>query len=170
MEKLKVKLIGKRHTERTAKWSDKMPPVGSEFYVTTPSEARVASMDSNDFYMDEHEWLYHKKDLEFLDEIQQKFKSASETAKVVAEKTMERLNSCTCKSVFDPIDPSHYKQYPIEIIDMMVKVFGKERVADYCLVNAYKYRMRMGLKPGQPVEQDLEKEKWYLKKYNELKS
>ena len=33
---------------------------------------------------------------------------------------------------------------------------------------AFKYRMRMGEKPEQPIDRDLEKEKWYINKANEL--
>jgi hypothetical protein len=62
--------------------------------------------------------------------------------------------------------PTHYNQYPIETIDMMVAVFGKEKTADFCLINAFKYRMRMGRKDD--VAQDLAKEQWYLNKYKQL--
>lgn len=66
----------------------------------------------------------------------------------------------------DHINPDHYKQYPIEAIDMMEKVFGKEAVKNYCLLNAFKYRMRLGHKDN--IEQELKKEQWYLNKYNSL--
>ena len=62
--------------------------------------------------------------------------------------------------------PKHYNSYPIEVIDMMVAIFGKEKTIDFCLLNAFKYRMRLGVKDD--VEQDLAKEQWYLNKANEL--
>ena len=62
--------------------------------------------------------------------------------------------------------PSHYNQYPIEIIDMMIAVFGKEATFHFCLLNAFKYRMRTGYKDD--IRQDLAKEKWYLNKAKEL--
>jgi len=65
--------------------------------------------------------------------------------------------------------PTHYNTYEKEVIDMMVDIYGKERVAIFCEINAFKYRMRMGTKPGQDVSRDLDKEKWYLDKKNELK-
>jgi len=65
--------------------------------------------------------------------------------------------------------PLHYNNYRMETIDMMVKIFGREKVADWCEMTAFKYRMRMGLKQGNPVEQDLKKEMWYLNKANELR-
>jgi len=65
--------------------------------------------------------------------------------------------------------PSHYNRYSIEVIDMMVAVFGAEKVADWCEITAFKYRMRMGLKKDNPVQQDLDKEAWYLRKAEELR-
>jgi hypothetical protein len=65
--------------------------------------------------------------------------------------------------------PTHYNTYEKEVIDMMVDIYGKEKVAIFCEINAFKYRMRMGTKPGQDVSRDLDKEKWYLDKKNELK-
>ena len=62
--------------------------------------------------------------------------------------------------------PKHYNNYPIETIDMMVSIFGKENTANFCLMNAFKYRMRVGYKDS--IKQDLAKENWYLKKYKEL--
>lgn len=68
----------------------------------------------------------------------------------------------------DYINPDHYKNYSVEVIDMMVKIWGKEKVKVFCEINAFKYRMRAGTKQGQPLNQDLKKEKWYLDKKNEL--
>ena len=62
--------------------------------------------------------------------------------------------------------PKHYNNYPIEVIDMMLSIWGKEKVIDFCLLSAFKYRMRLGLKDN--IEQDLAKEQWYLNKANEL--
>ena len=49
------------------------------------------------------------------------------------------------------------------------QIYGKEKTAAYCELNAFKYRMRMGEKPEQPIDRDLEKEKWYINKANELR-
>ena len=62
--------------------------------------------------------------------------------------------------------PSHYNQYPKETIDMMVDIFGKDAVRLWCVMTAFKYRMRMGLKDD--IEQDFNKEQWYLNKAREL--
>lgn len=71
---------------------------------------------------------------------------------------------------YDHINPNHYKKYSFEVIDMMVKVYGPEHTAIYCEMNAFKYTMRVGLKPEQPVERDLEKRDWYLNKAAELRN
>lgn len=53
---------------------------------------------------------------------------------------------------------------------MIVRIYGIEQAIIYCEINAFKYRMRAGTKPAQPVERDLEKESWYLNKKEELKN
>lgn len=64
--------------------------------------------------------------------------------------------------------PAHYNQYPIETIDMMAKIWGNKATALWCEMTAFKYRMRMGVKPGNETVQDIEKERWYLNKAKEL--
>lgn len=64
--------------------------------------------------------------------------------------------------------PSHYNHYPMETIDMMEKIFGTYATMQWCLMTAFKYRMRLGLKDD--IEQDLAKEQWYLNKAEELKN
>jgi len=61
--------------------------------------------------------------------------------------------------------PEHYNQYPVEAIEIMLKVFGMEAVYNFCLLNAFKYRMRLGIKSQDLVnlQNDLDKEAWYLK-------
>ena len=58
--------------------------------------------------------------------------------------------------------PPRYNQYPIETIDMMEKIWGKEAVKQWCVMTAFKYRMRIGHKDA--IEQELEKERWYLER------
>lgn len=71
---------------------------------------------------------------------------------------------------YDYVDtPPHYVKYPIEVIDMMIRIWGESAAAQYCEMNAFKYRMRAGTKPGNSLEQDLAKEKWYLDKALELR-
>ena len=64
--------------------------------------------------------------------------------------------------------PSHYNNYSVEVIDMMKKIWGAEATALWCEMTAFKYRMRMGTKPDNPVEQDLAKEAWYLEMAQKL--
>ena len=87
-------------------------------------------------------------------------------------KHLERVASAIadCMLNYEMVDsPTHYNTYSVETIDMMVRVFGKEKVADFCEINAFKYRMRMGTKPDNSIEQDLKKEQWYLNKAKELR-
>lgn len=64
--------------------------------------------------------------------------------------------------------PSHYNNYSVEVIDMMKKIWGIENTIRWCEMTAFKYRMRMGTKPGNSIEQELNKEKWLLEKKKEL--
>lgn len=68
---------------------------------------------------------------------------------------------------FNAVDhPSHYNQGGIECIDAMVSAFGKDAVADFCIINAFKYVWRASEKNGT---EDINKAIWYLTKYKELK-
>ncbi len=62
--------------------------------------------------------------------------------------------------------PEYYNLYSIEAIDMAIKIWGKEKVKDCAEITAFFYRMRLGLKDD--IDNDLEKEKWWLDKYKEL--
>lgn len=69
----------------------------------------------------------------------------------------------------DPVNhPEYYTIYSIEAIDMMILIFGKEKVKTFCELAAFQYRMRMGKKDGVDIKTDLAKEQWYLNKAKEL--
>ena len=65
--------------------------------------------------------------------------------------------------------PTHYNQYDIEVIDMIIRIWGPEAAAQWCDITAFKYRMRMGTKPDNSKEQDIKKEQWYLNKSKEIR-
>lgn len=65
--------------------------------------------------------------------------------------------------------PKHYNLYDTEVVKMMELIFGPEKTANWAQLNAFKYRMRMGLKPRTTMEEDFKKEQKCLKIYNELK-
>lgn len=67
--------------------------------------------------------------------------------------------------------PKHYTQFPMEVIDMMIKIWGEEKVANYCEINAFKYRMRAGIKSLEieKIKEDYNKEVWYLNKAKKLR-
>ena len=46
---------------------------------------------------------------------------------------------------------------------------GPEAAALWCDITAFKYRMRMGTKPDNSIEQDIKKEQWYLNKSKEIR-
>jgi len=69
---------------------------------------------------------------------------------------------------YDYVNPEHYKNSSIEVWEMMLKVWGKDKFIAHCEMCAFKYRLRLGNKPHQPIERDLEKAKWYENKAKEL--
>lgn len=62
--------------------------------------------------------------------------------------------------------PSHYQGTKHECIDIMLDVFGKEKVSAFCELNAFKYQWRANSK-GTDI-QDKQKAIWYNQKYIEL--
>lgn len=63
--------------------------------------------------------------------------------------------------------PAHYETGKFECIDVMVEVFGAEKVAAFCECNAFKYLYRCENKHETPQE-DWKKARWYLTKALEL--
>tara|TARA_R110001583_G_scaffold52300_1_gene162524 strand:+ start:2903 stop:3232 length:330 start_codon:yes stop_codon:yes gene_type:complete len=59
------------------------------------------------------------------------------------------------------INPDHYQRSSKEVWRMMIDIWGKDKYIAFCEMNAFKYRMRAGLKPNQPMERELEKANWY---------
>lgn len=70
---------------------------------------------------------------------------------------------------YDYINPSHYKSCGKETFEKMIDIWGVEAFISHCEMTAFKYRMRLGLKPDQPIGRDLEKAMWYENKANELR-
>lgn len=66
--------------------------------------------------------------------------------------------------------PVHYNNYSVEAFEMMRRIFGTDKMIDFCEINALKYRLRAGSKPNESVETDLKKEKWYLNKAKQLRN
>jgi hypothetical protein len=68
----------------------------------------------------------------------------------------------------DQVNPAHYKTGELEVWHMMIKVYGIEAYLNFAKLNAFKYRMRAGLKAGADVQTDINKALWYESKIKEL--
>ena len=80
------------------------------------------------------------------------------------------VENADTNTTYEMVDhPTHYNQYDIEVIDMIVRIWGPEIAALWCDITAFKYRMRMGTKPDNSIEQDIKKEQRYLKKSKEIR-
>jgi hypothetical protein len=110
-----------------------------------------------------YEYLNAKKQMKDYDFEQEVINEIDRKSQII-DKEMEKNKN------YDYINPNHYKQGDKEVIEMMVDIWGAEDVAKYCSMNAFKYRMRMGFKPNQPVEQELKKATWYEDKAKELRN
>lgn len=55
--------------------------------------------------------------------------------------------------------PTHYTECSLECIDVMLAVFGRRAVTDFCIINAFKYMWRYEYKNGL---EDLQKAERYL--------
>ena len=53
---------------------------------------------------------------------------------------------------------------------MMIDIWGEEAYIKHCEMCAFKYKLRAGEKPDQPVDRDLEKANWYLEMANKLRN
>ena len=73
------------------------------------------------------------------------------------------------KETYDLINPNHYKNSSKEVIDMMLDIWGAEKLIAHCEMCAFKYRMRIGSKPNQLIENDLQKAQWYENKAKSLR-
>jgi hypothetical protein len=70
---------------------------------------------------------------------------------------------------YDFVNPKHYQEFSVEVIDMMAAIWGKEATALHCEMCAFKYRLRIGSKPNQSIEDELGKINWYMEKAKELR-
>lgn len=64
--------------------------------------------------------------------------------------------------------PDYYNRYSVEVVEMARRIWGDEAMKAACEITAFIYRMRAGIKPDNPVEQDIRKETWWLDKYKEI--
>ena len=73
------------------------------------------------------------------------------------------------QKTYDFVNPSHYKKFEKETYEMMIAIWGEDAYIKHCEMCAFKYKLRAGEKPDQPVERDLEKANWYLEMANKLR-
>jgi hypothetical protein len=94
---------------------------------------------------------------------------SKDKADKITEK-LDKLNNLDQKGEYDFVNPEHYKRGSMEVIDMMKLLWGTEALILHCEMTAFKYRMRAGTKPDQPIERELEKARWYDEKAKKLRN
>ena len=65
--------------------------------------------------------------------------------------------------------PSHYNRYSVEAVEMARRIWGDDALITASEITAFFYRMRMGLKPENSVEQELKKEEYWINYAKTLK-
>jgi hypothetical protein len=70
--------------------------------------------------------------------------------------------------VVDNVNPSHYKQYNKEVIDIIKSVLSEDEFRGFLIGNELKYRLRAGYKTGD-YNEDLKKAMWYKEKRESMK-
>lgn len=131
-----------------------MTEIGGRFRVHYEETGEVAPISIRLWKEDKHE-----EDMKTLADLQKRLQEEEDVQEETEKSTgYEYVNH-----------PKHYNLYEKEVIDMMVDIWGPDKTATWCEMTAFKYRMRMGTKPGNSIQQDLDKEKWYLDKAKELK-
>ena len=93
---------------------------------------------------------------------------SKDKADKITEK-LDKLNNLDQKENYDFVNPEHYKQGSMEVIDMMKLLWGTEALILHCEMTEFKYRMRLGRKPDQPTDRDLQKALWYNEKAKKLR-
>ena len=74
------------------------------------------------------------------------------------------------KKKYDFINPQHYVQEDgRQTWEHMVDKWGEEKTALWCEMTAYKYKDRIGRKPGEDIEREQNKIKWYEEKAEYLR-
>lgn len=94
---------------------------------------------------------------------------SKDKADKITEK-LYKLNNLDQKENYDFVNPEHYKQGSMEVIDMMKLLWGTEALILHCEMSEFKYRMRLGRKPDQPTDRDLQKALWYNEKAKKLRN
>lgn len=101
-----------------------------------------------------------KQDVDELSKMQNLSNTSTKEAVPVSSN-----NNTTGK--FDAVkNPKHYTAGTYQCIDVMLDVFGKEKVSAFCELNAFKYQWRANSK-GADI-QDKQKAIWYNQKYIDL--
>ncbi len=97
------------------------------------------------------------------------FRTMSRETSDIITKKLDKLNNLDQKENYDFVNPEHYKQGSMEVIDMMKLLWGTEALILHCEMTEFKYRMRLGRKPDQPTDRDLQKALWYQEKAKKLR-
>ena len=164
------------NTPQTFKVKTILNIISNELNLEIPDKITEKTKNANYFTYDgaketiEEITMYNRVNFsDTFNTVIQLYEKQNNTTNGTLLSTIDNDNTITNDNYEQVNHPSHYNNYGKEVIDMMESIWGTEKLIAFCEMNAFKYRMRMGTKPDNPIQQDIEKEKWYLNKAKQLK-
>lgn len=126
-------------------YNDDKPKRPLEYYVSEDGSSSCSMRTPDD---DEYEKMEVCENID--DHIEQALKERKQTLKE-RKRDEEKVNH-----------PTYYNRYSVEVIEMARRIWGDEAMKTAAEITAFIYRMRAGVKPDNPIEQDLAKEDFWL--------
>lgn len=126
-------------------YNDDKPKRPLEYYESEDGSSSCSMRTPDD---DEYEKMEVCENID--DHIEQALKERKQTLKE-RKRDEEKVNH-----------PTYYNRYSVEVIEMARRIWGDEAMKTAAEITAFIYRMRAGVKPDNPIEQDLAKEDFWL--------
>lgn len=126
-------------------YNDDKPKRPLEYYESEDGSSSCSMRTPDD---DEYEKMEVCENID--DHIEQALKERKQTLKE-RKRDEEKVNH-----------PTYYNRYSVEVIEMAHRIWGDEAMKTAAEITAFIYRMRAGVKPDNPIEQDLAKEDFWL--------
>ena len=86
-----------------------------------------------------------------------------DSGRMLSERVMEMPDETKKLLSGDKVNsPDYYNRYSVEVVEMARRIWGDDAMKTAAEITAFIYRIRMGTKPDNPIEQDFDKEMWWL--------
>lgn len=152
-------------------------PIDKSIYIDNELSGVYIKLDHTWIYLNGNDFEEYCKPYEFRKVVSVSMSTEEELKKMrdleckIIDEMIKKAEKQMEKEVkeYDYINPAHYRINGKETFDMMVLIWGVDNAIAHCEMTAFKYRMRAGKKPDQPIQRDLDKANWYENKAKELR-